>query len=246
MRGVRHFTDLQRHFYHPPKRRFAEHPTGQPHCATKLNTRGLIFEKLEPQGQKQEKNSSDEKRYLLHIKFKDNSKICPCINCKWPTVCLKRFPSLKRLQTRLLIPEFVVDNRTEELFRNLMALEQCHYPGDAYICDYIKLLDFLINSEEDVELLVDKRIIVNLLGSNTEVAKMINRLCREIVGTKSYYSEVTKKLNDYYNNDWFKRMASLRDVYFRDIWRSTATVVGFVVLLITILNFLRPFVFMNT
>ena len=144
MRGVRHFTDLQRHFYHPPKRRFAEHPTGQPHCATKLNTRGLIFKKLEPQGQKQEKTSLDEKRYLLHIKFKDNSKICPCINCKWPTVCLKSFPSLKRLQTRLLIPEFVVDNRTEELFRNLMALEQCHYPGDAYICDYIKLLDFLI------------------------------------------------------------------------------------------------------
>ena len=144
MRGVRHFTDLQRHFYHPPKRRFAEHPTGQPHCATKLNTRGLIFEKLEPQGQKQEKNSLDEKRYLLHIKFKDNSKICPCINCKWPTVCLKSFPSLKRLQNRLLIPEFVVDNRTEELFRNLMPLEQCHYPGDAYICDYIKLLDFLI------------------------------------------------------------------------------------------------------
>ena len=246
MRGVRHFTDLQRHFYHPPKRRFAEHPTGQPHCATKLNTRGLIFEKLEPQGQKQEKNSLDEKRYLLHIKFKDNSKICPCINCKWPTVCLKRFPSLKRLQTRLLIPEFVVDNRTEELFRNLMALEQCHYPGDAYICDYIKLLDFLINSEEDVELLVDKRIIVNLLGSNTEVAKMINRLCREIVGTKSYYSKVTKKLNDYYKNDWFKRTASLRNVYFRDIWRSTATVVGFVVLLITILNFVRPFVFSNT
>ena len=25
-----------------------------------------------------------------------------------------------------------------------MALEQCHYPGDAYICNYIKLLDFLI------------------------------------------------------------------------------------------------------
>nr|XP_023922397.1 UPF0481 protein At3g47200-like [Quercus suber]POE98009.1 upf0481 protein [Quercus suber] len=187
MRGVRHFTDLQRHFYHPPKRRFAEHPTGQPHSATKLNTRGLIFEKLEPQGQKQEKNSLDEKRYLLYIKFKDNSKICPCI-CRWPTVCLKSFPSLKRLQTRLLIPEFVVDNGTEELFRNLMALEQCHYPDDAYICDYIKLLDFLINSEEDVELLIDKRIIVNLLGSNTEVAKMINRLLREIVETKSYYS----------------------------------------------------------
>nr|POF14550.1 upf0481 protein [Quercus suber] len=127
-----------------------------------------------------------------------------------------------------------------------MALEQCHYPDEAYICNYIKQLDFLINREEDVELLVDKKIIVNSLGSNHAVAKMINNLCREIVGTKSYYSEVIEDLDNYYNSGWNRNMASLRNVYFRDIWRSTATVVGFVVLLITILNFLRPFVFTNT
>uniref|UniRef100_A0A7N2LGE6 Uncharacterized protein n=1 Tax=Quercus lobata TaxID=97700 RepID=A0A7N2LGE6_QUELO len=208
MKGVKHFTDLYRHFYHPPKHGIGDQNTDQqPHSATKLDNAGLIFENL---------------------------------------ICLENFPSLKRFQIRLVIPEFVVHDRIEEIFRNLMALEQCHYPDEAYICNYIKLLDFLINREEDVELLVDKKIIVNSLGSNHAVAKMINHLCREIVGTKSYYSKVTEKLDKYYNSSWNKNMASLRKVYFRDIWRSTATVVGFVVLLITILNFLRPFVFTNT
>ncbi|XP_023909370.2 UPF0481 protein At3g47200 [Quercus suber] len=211
MKGVKHFTDLYRRFYHPPKHEIREQNIDQqPHSATKLDNAGLIFEKWEP------------------------------------PVCLEKFPKLNRFQIRLVIPEFVVHDRIEEIFRNLMALEQCHYPDEAYICNYIKQLDFLINREEDVELLVDKKIIVNSLGSNHAVAKMINNLCREIVGTKSYYSEVIEDLDNYYNSGWNRNMASLRNVYFRDIWRSTATVVGFVVLLITILNFLRPFVFTNT
>ncbi|KAK4592767.1 hypothetical protein RGQ29_017064 [Quercus rubra] len=233
MKGVKHFTDLYRRFYHPSKHEIREQNIDQqPHSATKLDNAGLIFEKWEPTDQKQKKYSLEEKRWLLNIRYEDNSDCCPCINCSWPTVCLENFPSLKRFQIRLVIPEFVVHDRIEEIFQNLMALEQCHYPDEDYICYYIKLLDFLINREEDVD--------------NHAVAKMINNLCREIVGTKSYYSKVIEDLDNYYNSGWNKNMASLRNVYFRDIWRSTATVVGFVVVLITILNFLRPFVFTNT
>ena len=61
-----------------------------------------------------------------------------------------------------------------------MALEQCHYPSEAYICNYIVLLDYLINNRDDVELLVDKGIIVNSLGSNKAVATMVDRLALEI------------------------------------------------------------------
>nr|XP_023891757.1 UPF0481 protein At3g47200-like [Quercus suber] len=235
MKGVKHFTDLHRRFYHPPEYGIGDHNTDQqPHSATKLDNAGLIFEKWEPPGQKQKKYSLEEKRRLLDIQFEPNSACCRCINCSWPTVCLKKFPCLKQFQIRLVIPEFVVHDRIEEIFRNLMALEQCHYPDEAYICNYIKLLDFLINREEDVELLVDKKIIVNSLGSNLAVAKMINNLCREIVGTKSYYSKVTEDLDKYYNSSWNKNMASLRNVYFRDIWRSTATVAGSLLPLITL------------
>jgi hypothetical protein len=38
------------------------------------------------------------------------------------------------------------------------------------------LLDCPIETEEDVNLLVKKKVIVNLLGSNTEMADLINKL----------------------------------------------------------------------
>ena len=114
-----------------------------------------------------------------------------------------------------------------------MALEQCHYPFEAYICNYILLLDCLINSEEDVELLVDKSIIVNLLGNSEAIARMVNNLCLEIIETKSCYRHIADDLNKLYDSHWNQNMASLRNVYFWDVWRGTATVVEVLVLVIS-------------
>uniref|UniRef100_A0A2N9H9K3 Uncharacterized protein n=1 Tax=Fagus sylvatica TaxID=28930 RepID=A0A2N9H9K3_FAGSY len=120
----------------------------------------------------------------------------------------------ERMRTCLVVPRFVVDYKTEDLFRNLMALEQCHYPSHAYICNYILLLDFLINTKEDVELLVEKKILVNWLGSNEAVATMVNKLGQEIVEKNSCYHEIATKLNGHYDNCWNHNMASLKDSIF--------------------------------
>ena len=78
------------------------------------------------------------------------------------------------MQPILEIPSFTVQDATECVIRNLMALEQFHYPRKAYICNYIVLLDHLINTAEDVDLLVEKKVFVNWLGSNKAVATLIN------------------------------------------------------------------------
>ena len=88
------------------------------------------------------------------------------------------------MQTLLKVPTLIVDDATEVFFRNLMALEQCHYPSESYICNYIVLLDYLINTREDVELFVENKIIINWLGSNEAVATMVNNLGPEIVEKK--------------------------------------------------------------
>ncbi|XP_050282426.1 putative UPF0481 protein At3g02645 isoform X2 [Quercus robur] len=236
---VKHFTDLRRNFFLPPEQKLGN-PIVHRHSATKLDMAGLIF---------QNKEGEEKNRYLLHVDIQKGNKlleIFPCFNCSWLLhclPCLKKIPFLESMQTRLVIPHFVVDNKTEDLFRNLMALGQCHYPDKAYICNYILLLDFLINSKDDVELLVEEGIIVHSLGSNKAVAEMVNKLGQEIVEEKSYYHDVAEDLNKYYRNWWNKNMESLKTVYFRDIWRGTATVVGIIVLLVTVMNFLRPFVF---
>lgn len=73
-----------------------------------------------------------------------------------------------------------------------IALEQCHYPWQSYICNYVSLLGCLISKEEDVDLLVERNVIVNWLGNNAEVATLIKKLGHEIMEVKSCYNHLTK------------------------------------------------------
>jgi hypothetical protein len=123
-----------------------------------------------------------------------------------------------------------------------MALEQCHYPYDTYICSYVVQLDCLINTEEDLDLLIDVKVIVNQLGSNTTVVNLINKLSNQITVTNSCYSKIAQKLDEHYDYPLNHILATLTSVYFRDFWRGTASTVGLVVLGFTFLNFLRPYV----
>ena len=85
------------------------------------------------------------------------------------------------MQPVLELKSFIIGDETESVARNLMALEQCHYPWEAYVCNYIVLLDNLINTAADVDLLVEKNVIVNWLGNNKAVAILINNLCQQLV-----------------------------------------------------------------
>ena len=171
---------------------------------------------------------------------------CPYLNCSWLLnclPCLKCIIFLEHMQPFLELPAFVVDHETDCVFRNIMALEQCHYPKEAYICNYIMLLDCLINTEKDVDLLVEKKVIINQLGSDEALARLVNKLGHHIVAEDSCYFELSKKLNGHYDDFWNRNMATLTTTYFRDIWRGTATVVGIIFLLLTFWNiFLRHFV----
>ena len=55
----------------------------------------------------------------------------------------------------LTIPRFEVCHWTEILIRNVVAIEQCHYPFQTYITDYIFVFDFLIDTSQDVDTPVD-------------------------------------------------------------------------------------------
>ncbi|MCI30165.1 hypothetical protein A2U01_0051374, partial [Trifolium medium] len=70
-----------------------------------------------------------------------------------------------RFSGRVLeIPQLKVEDGTEILFRNMVALEQCHYPYESYITDYVAVLDFLVNTGRDVDILVRQKILVHWLG----------------------------------------------------------------------------------
>ncbi|KAG2669220.1 hypothetical protein I3760_14G024400 [Carya illinoinensis] len=245
VKSVKHFTDLVRYIFCPTKteetklepnrcienvRNNNKHLRG---TATKLDEAGLKLTK------------PDSERELLQIQFPDNKclETFPCFNLSWLLSCLPCLKSdcLERSMQRCLeVPPLLLDDKTEGLFRNLMALEQCHYPSKTYICDYIVLLDDLITTKEDVRLLVEKEIIVNELGSSAAVTKLVNNLALEIEESGNPdYETLCEKVNDYYKSPWNRLVGILTGTYFSDFFKGTATVVGIIVLVLTLWNFQR-------
>ncbi|KAK2650779.1 hypothetical protein Ddye_018268 [Dipteronia dyeriana] len=145
--------------------------------------------------------------------------------------CEIRIPFISELQ--LQIPRLEIDDRSESLYRNMMALELCHYPSKTHICNFILLMDFLINTEKDVDLFVEQEIILGLLGDNAAVAKMFNNLGLQITPSFSVYRDIGEKLKAHYARPWNRTMATLKTVYFGDVWKGTATVAAFILLLLT-------------
>ncbi|XP_027336739.1 UPF0481 protein At3g47200-like [Abrus precatorius] len=229
LKSCKHFTDLIRYTYLPTQVQVEGVNPSQyftpcrveyvPRTATKLDEAGVSFEKV--QG-----------RSYLDIKFAKTPILSwfLCFGCLPFSTCFK---------ARLQIPHLKVDQVTECVLRNLIALEQCHYSEQPFICNYVSLIDSLINTQEDVELLVDKETIVHELGSHTELATVINDLCKHVMVNSNYYDKIIKELNDHYNSHWKRYMGMLRYVYFRDPWRVSSTIVGVAVFLFTTLNFLR-------
>ncbi|KAL5794967.1 hypothetical protein ACOSP7_003561 [Xanthoceras sorbifolium] len=134
------------------------------------------------------------------------------------------------------IPRIEIYDDTEIFFRNLMALEVFHYPYQTYICNYVDLMDYLIDTVKDVDLLVEKEIIVNCVGNNEVIAKMFNKLCSHISPSRSCYYGIAKDMKAHYNNRWYHLKATLRSVYFSNLWTGTATVAAALLLFLTLIQ----------
>ena len=215
---VKHFTDLLRYLLCPPhilESRSELHSLDIRYCATKLDDAGLKFKEVKGG------------RRLLDIQ-PPRPGVLQC------------FPCFGR---PMEVPQLEIDDYTETLLRNLMALEQCHYPSKTQICNYVSLLDHLIDDDKDVDLLVHKKVIYNLLGSSKIVAELINKLCDHIVVCKpSYFSNIAQKVNDHYEYPLNRTWATLKRVYFPNVFRGTATFVALIVLFFTIWNFFKPLI----
>ncbi|XP_028787281.1 UPF0481 protein At3g47200 [Neltuma alba] len=216
-----HFTDMIRYFYlyKDLTLRGKGASCNGLRTATKLQEAGVSFEKVFD-------------KHLLDINFLKH-RILSWFLCLG---CISKFTCFK---ARLQIPQLKIEDTTECVLRNLIAFEQCHYSDQPYICNYVFFIDSLIHTKEDVELLVEKEVIVHELGSDKEVATLVNSLCKHVVTDKTCYKSIIDGLNGHYQKVWNHTMASLRLVYFRDPWRASSTVVGIAVLIFAVFNFYR-------
>ncbi|KAK0608935.1 hypothetical protein LWI29_038389 [Acer saccharum] len=117
-----------------------------------------------------------------------------------------------------------------------MAFELFYYPIDTKLCHYADLMNRLIDTTEDVDLLVEKGIIVNHLGDAQSVVKMFNGICKDITLTPSPYTEVIRQMKTHYRQPWNRWKATLKRTYFSDIWTGTATFAAVFLLILTIIQ----------
>ena len=107
-----------------------------------------------------------------------------------------------------------------------------------FITDYLIILDFLINTTKDMDLLCDKEIVVNYLGDNKVATSVVNRLNTEVswLGIDSKYSNICEELNDFGKEPRNRWIAILRHEYFNTPWRGAATIAAFILLLLTLIQ----------
>ncbi|KAG6645873.1 hypothetical protein CIPAW_08G153600 [Carya illinoinensis] len=152
------------------------------------------------------------KKQVLPRESNDLPRADHLYTASYSSKCLLDFKSNGILE----IPYMELSNEMETIYRNIIAFEQCHYPHDTHFKNYIVLLNFLINTSKDAELLIRKGIIMNALGNNDSMTSLFNNLDMNIV----YYSEeyayrgLFRDLNAFYRNTKHTWKATLKHDYF--------------------------------
>lgn len=134
------------------------------------------------------------------------------------------------------IPRLEIDDYTESYCRNFIFHEQLIDQRLNYLTSYMTLMDCLINSSKDVELLCQCGIIENNLGNDEVAASMFNRL-RDYVSFSHknfYYSDLFNQVNEHCRRRRNKWMANLKHNYFNTPWALISFLAALSLLLFTL------------
>ncbi|KAK4750585.1 hypothetical protein SAY87_004067 [Trapa incisa] len=139
----------------------------------------------------------------------------------------------------LEIPPLYIDDNTVPLFFNFVAYEQCDEDAEPFFTNFFMFFDSLINSPTDVEILHKYGIINHVLGTNKDVAHLVNNLCRELVYDldECYLSNQMKDINEYYDRffrtRWHIWWANFVNQYFSSPWALISLLAAIFLLLLT-------------
>ncbi|WCJ36949.1 hypothetical protein M5689_018117 [Euphorbia peplus] len=140
----------------------------------------------------------------------------------------------------LEIPMLLLEDRVENIFRNMQAFEQCQISSENhnYIGDYISIMDMLINKEEDIKVLVQNGIIDNWLEDNHVAATVFNNLGKgnQLNSNDFYYSHVIEDLNAFCKIKSHKWKATLKLKYFNNPWTIISVIAAAILLILTIVQ----------
>ncbi|CAM6102030.1 unnamed protein product [Calypogeia fissa] len=105
------------------------------------------------------------------------------------------------------------------------------------VTSFLILMDKLIQSKKDVELLRKDDIIINCLGSNGEMCHMWNSLCKGFsIYPNPQWVDMLNCLTLRYKNRKYQLYAEFRAEYFKRPWVVASWGAGVVLLVVTALQ----------
>ncbi|XP_059451700.1 UPF0481 protein At3g47200-like [Corylus avellana] len=134
----------------------------------------------------------------------------------------------------LEIPPFEIHDITETVFRNLISYEQCHFFCGDRITSYAILLDSLINTAKDIDILCKNEIIDNWLNPE-DAAQLFNKLYLDTCVAYQYNS-LCRQVNSFCRRRWPRWRAVLAHNYFNTPWAFISTLAAFILLVLTLLQ----------
>ncbi|XP_057871891.1 UPF0481 protein At3g47200 [Cryptomeria japonica] len=154
--------------------------------------------------------------------------------------------------SKLFLPQITVKYSTETLLRNLVAYEECQRcssnPKKPVISCYVNLLDKLIDSEKDVALLQDSKIIKSFVGSDEVIVGMFNKLAigmtveppdgDTIENFESIHQldEVMADARKHCKNKWNRLMSEFHQTYFSKPWYIVSLLAATALLAMTLIQ----------
>ncbi|KAH9681098.1 transmembrane protein [Citrus sinensis] len=133
-------------------------------------------------------------------------------------------------------PRLNIDDESDPFWRNLIVYEQFSSKDDTlnYVTHYMNLLECLIASPKDVELLCQHGIIKNCIGDDQVIANIFNTIGFFLVlSPESYYSQLFYDVNKHCSRRWNRWMANLRHTYFNNPWAFISFLAALFLLLLS-------------
>ncbi|KAH7577214.1 hypothetical protein JRO89_XS01G0222400 [Xanthoceras sorbifolium] len=131
----------------------------------------------------------------------------------------------------LEIPPLLVQETTEPIFRNLISFEQCYPNCPPIITSYAKLMDNLIDTTADVEILCDNDVLDNWLNPE-DATKFFNKLYNDAYVKTFYYHDVCHQVNTYSKRWWPRWRYFYTHNYFSTPWAIVSQVVAVIFLIL--------------
>ncbi|KAK8946356.1 putative UPF0481 protein [Platanthera zijinensis] len=151
----------------------------------------------------------------------------------------KNFNDISFVGGKLSLPLLEIDDTTESLMLNLMALERLHATTGNKVTAYVFFMNGLINTTDDVDLLRTEEIIMGWAGCDNNIVSLFNRITKVatlVIFRDDILIDVTRTMNDYCKKKKHKWKANFVDTYLKYPWILSSLIGGLVLLGLTVMQ----------